>query len=127
MIKLVFCARRRSELTREQFSDYWRNHHGPLFQQHAQRYRALRYVQNHTLGEPVNDAMRASRGSAEPYDGVGEIWWRSVEDFLAVVKDPANADLRKLFVEDESRFVDLARSAVFFTEEVEFPLPPSAN
>lgn len=127
MIKLVFCARRRSELTREQFSDYWRNHHGPLFQQHAQRYRALRYVQNHTLGGPVNDAMRASRGSAEPYDGVGEIWWQSVEDFLAVVRDPAMADLRKLFVEDESRFVDLARSAVFFTEEVEFPLPSSAN
>ncbi len=42
-----------------------------------------------------------------------------------VVKDPANADLRKLFVEDEARFVDLARSAVFFTEEVEFPLPSS--
>jgi uncharacterized protein (TIGR02118 family) len=123
MIKLVFCARRRSELTREQFSDYWRNHHGPLFQQHAKRYRALRYVQNHTSDSPLNDAMRASRGSAEPYDGVGEIWWASEEAFLAVVKDPANADLRKLFVEDEARFVDLERSAVFFTEEVEFPLP----
>ena len=127
MIKLVFCARRRSELTREQFSDYWRNHHGPLFQQHARCYRALRYVQSHTMAGPVNEGMRASRGSAEPYDGVGEIWWQSVEDFLAVVKDPANADLRKLFVEDESRFVDLARSAIFFTEEVEFPLPPSAD
>jgi uncharacterized protein (TIGR02118 family) len=123
MIKLVFCARRRSELTREQFSDYWRNHHGPLFQQHAKRYRALRYVQNHTSDSSLNDVMRASRGSAEPYDGVGEIWWASEEDFLAVVKDPANADLRKLFVEDEARFVDLTRSVVFFTEEVEFPLP----
>lgn len=82
-------------------------------------------MQNHTLRGPVNDAMRASRGSAEPYDGVGEIWWQSVDDFLAVVKDPANVDLRRLFVEDEARFVDLARSAVFFTEEVEFPLLPA--
>ena len=48
-----------------------------------------------------------------------------MDDFLAVVKDPANVDLRRLFVEDEARFVDLARSAVFFTEEVEFPLLPA--
>lgn len=124
MIKLVFCARRRSDISPERFHDYWKNHHGPLFQQYAQRYRALRYVQNHTIDSPVNAALRASRGSAEPYDGVGEIWWASVEDFLSVVKDPAMADVRTLFVEDESRFVDLARSSVFFTEEVEFPLPP---
>ena len=104
MIKLVFCARRRSNLTPAEFSDYWQNRHGPLLQKHAHRYRALRYVQSHTLNHPINDGMRTSRGSAEPYDGVGEIWWRSIED--------------------ESRFVDLARSAVFFTEEVEFPLPP---
>lgn len=123
MIKLVFCARRRSNLTPAEFSDYWQNRHGPLFQKHAHRYRALRYVQSHTLNHPINDGMRTSRGSAEPYDGVGEIWWRSIEDFLTVVRDPSMADLRRLFVEDESRFVDLARSAVFFTEEVEFPLP----
>ena len=126
MIKLVFCARRRSNLTPAEFSDYWQNRHGPLFQKHAHRYRALRYVQSHTLNHPINDGMRTSRGSAEPYDGVGEIWWRSIEDFLTVVRDPSMADLRRLFVEDESRFVDLARSAVFFTEEVEFPLPPQS-
>ena len=124
MIKLVFCARRRPDISSEQFHDYWRDHHGPLFQKHAHRYRALRYVQSHTVGGSINDAMRASRGSAEPYDGVGEIWWASVDDFLAVVKEPAMADLRKLFVEDEARFDDLARSALIFTEEVEFPLPP---
>ena len=31
MIKLVMCLCRHSEMTREQFQDYWLNKHGPYF------------------------------------------------------------------------------------------------
>jgi len=117
LFKLVFCARRRTELTRAQFLDYWLHHHGPLFQRHAATYKALRYVQNHTAETPVNDAFREMRGLAEPYDGVGEIWWASEAEFLAVVGDPAHQDLRRMFAEDEARFIDLERSTAFFVEE----------
>ena len=30
MIKMIFCLRRRAELTREAFQAYWRDKHGPL-------------------------------------------------------------------------------------------------
>ncbi|MDP5239051.1 EthD domain-containing protein [Uliginosibacterium sp. 31-16] len=117
MIKMIFCARRHPSLSREAFLDYWLNQHGPLFLKHAADYRALRYVQSHTLAIPLNEAIRASRGAAPEYDGVGEIWWASEEDFRAAVSSEAVQKLRNMFVEDEARFIDLASSSVFFTAE----------
>jgi uncharacterized protein (TIGR02118 family) len=117
MIKFVFCARRHPSMSREQFQDYWLNHHGPLFKKFADTYRAVRYVQSHTIDSPLNDHIRQSRGLLEPYDGVGEIWWQSEEDFLAAVNSPEGQKLRTMFVEDEARFIDLSKSSAFFTVE----------
>lgn len=73
MIKLVMCLHRRSDLTREQFLDYWLNKHGPFFQDNAAAMRAIRYVQGHTIDTPLNEAMRNSRGLLPEYDGVAEV------------------------------------------------------
>lgn len=117
MFKLVFCARRQPHLTREQFQDYWLHHHGPLFMQYAETYHARRYVQNHTLETPLNEALRSVRGMGEDYDGVGELCWDSEADFLAVIRSPEGERLRQVFIEDEGRFVDQARSTAFFVRE----------
>ncbi len=83
MIKLVFCVRRLPHLSLEQFQRYWLETHGPLVRRHAATLRIKRYIQVHTLDSPVNEAMRRSRGAAEPYDGVAELWWDSVQDLAA--------------------------------------------
>ena len=117
MIKLIFCAVRRNGLTRSEFQDYWRNHHGPLFCQFASDYRALSYVQNHTLDTALNENIRRSRAMEQEYDGVGEICWESEDDFLAAIGSPQGQRLRTVFLDDEARFIDLQRSCAFFTEE----------
>jgi uncharacterized protein (TIGR02118 family) len=117
MIKLVFCARRRAGMSRGEFQEYWLNHHGPMLQRFAETYRAVRYVQSHTIDSPLNENLRKSRGLAEEYDGIGEIWWRSEKDFMEAISSPEGQELRKIFIEDESRFVDLAGSSAFFTVE----------
>jgi uncharacterized protein (TIGR02118 family) len=117
MIKFVFCAKRRPNMSRAEFQDYWINHHGPLFKKFADTYRAVRYVQSHTIDSPLNDNIRKSRGTSEAYDGVGEIWWQSEEDFLAAISSPEGQKLREMFVEDEARFVNLSASSAFFTVE----------
>lgn len=117
MIKFVMCVRRHPSLSRAEFSAYWRNHHGPLFRQYAQVYHAVRYVQSHTLETPLNVSLQAARGTQPAFDGVGEIWWESEADFLAAIQSPEGQKLRRMFVEDEARFVDLANSSAFFTEE----------
>ena len=117
MIKLVFCARRHPDLTAEQFRDYWLNHHGQLFKRFASTYKAIRYVQSHTLDTHLNEGMLKSRGMQTGYDGVGEIWWKDEQDFIDAISSPEGQKLRSIFIEDESRFIDLANSCAFFTEE----------
>ena len=45
MIKLMFCLRRVPHLTREQFQEYWRNHHAALVAERARSPGVVRYVQ----------------------------------------------------------------------------------
>ena len=117
VIKLVMCVCRRPELSREQFQDYWRNHHGPLFQKFAETYRARRYVQSHTINSPLNENVRKSRGMSHEYDGIAEIWWESERDFIEAISSPEGQKLRTVFLDDEAKFLDFGRSAAFFTEE----------
>jgi uncharacterized protein (TIGR02118 family) len=111
MIKLVFCARRLPHLSREEFQRYWRETHGPLVARYAGVLRIRRYVQVHTADDPVQDALRASRGGPEAYDGVAELWWDSREDLVR--DDPEWRRAGQALLEDERRFIDLARSPLF--------------
>jgi uncharacterized protein (TIGR02118 family) len=117
MIKFLMCAKRHPDMSRAEFQDYWLNHHGPLFKKFGEIYRAVRYVQNHTIESPLNEHIQKSRGTLDAYDGVGEIWWQSEEDFLSAINSPEVQKLGKLFVEDEAKFVDLKTSSAFFTIE----------
>ena len=117
MVKLVFCARRLPRLSRQEFQRYWRETHGPLVRQHAAALRIRRYVQAHTLDDPIQDALRASRGGPEAYDGVAELWWDSREDIDAARSEPAWRHAGLELLEDERRFIDLARSPLFVAVE----------
>ena len=81
MVKLLFCARRLPHLSRAEFQKYWHENHGPLVKKYAAALGIRRYVQVHTLDSPVNEALRASRGGTEAYDGVAELWWSSADDW----------------------------------------------
>lgn len=121
MIKLVMCLTRHPDKTRQQFQDYWRHEHGPFFQQNAGAMGAVKYLQDHTLETPLNEAFRASRGMREPYDGVAEVWFASEEELVAAMSTPQGQKLSAALLEDEQSFIDHARSSAFLVEEVEFP------
>lgn len=76
-----------------------------------------RYVQSHTLSDDVNDPLREQRGTGEPYDGITEVWFDSLEAMAGRGRDAAEA-ARRLH-EDEMEFVDFGRSSVFLTVEHE--------
>jgi len=46
-------------------------------------------VQSHTLDTPANDAIRASRGSAEAYDGITEVWFEDLSALGATTEEAA--------------------------------------
>jgi len=117
MIKFVYCVRRREDLSPAEFTRYWIENHGPLVRKFASALKAKRYVQSHTLDSPLNTAAQQPRGTAPAYDGITEVWWDSQEDLIQALQSPEGMEANKILAEDEGRFVDLARSSVFFTQE----------
>ncbi len=117
MIKLVYCLRRLPHLSREEFQRYWLETHGPLVRSRAQALRIRRYVQVHTLEGSINDALRQNRGALEAYDGVAELWWESVEEFVTAAASPEGRKAGEELLEDERRFIDMERSALWVAQE----------
>ena len=117
MIKLSFCLRRLPHLSRAEFQRYWRETHAPLVARHRAALRIERYVQHHTADSPLNAALRAGRGAPEEFDGVAELWWRCEQDLRAATSSPEGQAAGRELLEDERRFIDLARSPLFLGEE----------
>ncbi len=117
MIKLVYVLQRRADVTLEDFHDYWLKSHGPRVLGHAQDIGARRYVQSHTLDTPANEGLRVARGMLSPAPGITEVWWDSLEAFQAASANPAGADALADLAQDEAKFIDIAASQVFLTEE----------
>ncbi len=120
MIKLVFCLHRKQGLTPEQFRDYWENRHGPLVQQHAEALGIQRYVQSYTINDERFARVADARGAPTGYDGVAELWFTSLADMAACGATPEGKAAGKALIEDEGRFIDLARSPLWISEEKEF-------
>jgi uncharacterized protein (TIGR02118 family) len=119
MVKLVFVARRRSDLSNDQFRQYWLERHAPLVRSLQETLRIRKYVQSHTLATDLNAGFAQARGMAveEPADGVAEAWWDSIEDMRDAFSGPEGERAGKLLVEDEGQFVDFETSLAFLTEE----------
>jgi hypothetical protein len=81
----------------------------------AEKHRAgiRRYVQLHTVETPVNEGLRLSRQAPEAFDGIAELWFDSLE----LPATPEAAAAGQALLEDERRFIDHARSPIWFGEE----------
>ena len=119
MIKLTFALRRRDDLSREEFQRYWLEQHGPLVRSVAGVLAIRRYVQTHTMPDELQAALVASRGAPEPYDGVAELWYDSLEAIAAAVSTDDGRAAAVTLLEDERRFIDHARSPLWFGEQHE--------
>jgi uncharacterized protein (TIGR02118 family) len=118
MVHLVFCLRRLQHLSREEFQRYWRETHAPLVRAHAAALGIRRYVQAHSIDDPVADGARAARGGPEPYDGVAELWF-DADELLARMQTPSAIEASRSLLADERRFIDLSQSPIFLARDNE--------
>ena len=73
----------------------------------------LRYQQVHRFESPLEDALRAARGTTtEPYTGHAEAWFERGRP-----NAPEAAQAGRRAIEDEGRFIDLPRSAIWVGKE----------
>ncbi len=99
MIKFTILLKKRQGLTQEEFVQYHKNNHGPLFKSlpEVQQY-VRRYVQGHT--QPVD-----LPGMPPPaYDGTTELWFDDIEAIAKLFTAPRYMELIR---PDEEKFLDL--------------------
>ena len=119
MIKVVFCLRRRTDLTAQEFQSHWFDVHAPLVRKHREALRIARYVQLHTDHGPMTEKLRGFRGAPEPYDGIAEIWYAGLEQLESLGADPEARRASRELRDDEERFIDLPRSPIWVAAERE--------
>lgn len=103
MYKMIFGAKRRSDLSREEFGRYWTT-------QHAEKAKKvpgiLRYV--------INLAPDLSGSGRElPYDGFAEAWFENEEMMRLSGRSPE----LQVVLEDEKNLFDLATRFSVIVEE----------
>ncbi|MDE2464826.1 MAG: EthD domain-containing protein [Alphaproteobacteria bacterium] len=119
MIKLTFCLHRLPNLSRAEFQSYWRNTHAPLVARHQKALRIRRYVQSHAITHDLNEAIRTSRTAPQMYDGVALLWWDSLADIEAALNSTEGRIAGAALLDDERKFIDLARSPLWFGQDHE--------
>ncbi len=119
MFKIVFCLRRRPDLTPEQFDSYWRDTHAPLVRRHAAALGIRRYVQSIRFESDLAAAAARVRNAPAPFDGVAELWFDSLEAVQAGFATEAGRAAGRELLEDEARFIDLENSPIWFATERE--------
>ena len=119
MVKISYLMRRKPDMTRQQFLDYWSNQHPAAGGEGS--FEALgvkRYIQTHTLDLPVRKwVVNPREGLVPEFDGVAELW---VEKEFLEKEWPTQKvqDLIAKFYADELNFVDWSRSTILLSKEL---------
>ncbi len=117
VVRVFYPLRHQRSLTEEQARHYWLTHHGPIVRSHAQAAGTLCYRQVHRANSPLDEGLRADRGTVvESYLGHAEAWFdRGRASGTEEARRAAAA-----FVEDERNFIDMERSTIFYGKEHTF-------
>jgi hypothetical protein len=117
LVKLFFCLRHPPHQGLEEAQLYWRTNHGPTIRGVAQGMRMKRYLQVHRCEDPLEQQLRISRSTAaEPYTGHAEAWFDRGE-LASIASLPEARRAMEIAVEDERKFIDFRRSAMWIAKE----------
>ena len=108
MIKLTVLVVRNPVLGIDEFHARWREHGRTIGALPALARHIVRYEQHHRVP--------ADYRSGGDYDGMALQWFRSFDDFLAFLAEPA---YKQTIEPDEDALLDKAKLVVLFTEEAE--------
>jgi hypothetical protein len=117
MIRLTAMLRRHPALTAEQFQAHWRD-------VHAAKVRSVPGVAGWVVRYEQHPRLAGGEGrwtGSDGFDGVAVQWYRSVDDFHAMVAD---AEYRRVVAPDERYLLDLAGSVFLLTDEPRTVIEP---
>jgi len=120
MIRFINCVRKRSDISSEQFRQFWNDPKLDAIIGRVVEYTgATGHAKDLTLMVDANVLLRERRAFGEPFDGVLEYWWEDAGQLNAVLNSPQCDVLMKSMLDFQRQFVDLEKSCAFFAEAQE--------
>ena len=106
MVKAVIFLKRRQDLSREQFKEYWLTQHSKLEKENAEK----NWVRKIVASFAVEDGSLLE----PPFDGMVELYFDTIED----MKKDVAGEQRQIMYADEKNFCDHSEEPmVIITEE----------
>ena len=118
VVKLFVLCKKREDLTREQFKNYWFNEHCKIEKMVLEKTPICKISANITMNL-LPGPGETSTGAEWPWDGIAEIFYNSMEDFQAHQKmlQEGKDRTRPLLFKDEENFLDTSHKIVILMEE----------
>src|SRR6266851_6419159 len=117
LAKIFFPLRHPSSQTLEQAQLYWRTNHGPIIRGLAGGSRLKKYFQVHRFEDPMEQQLRAARGTTvPPYTGHAEAWIDRAES-AAAAGTPEAKRAGQLAVVERMTLIDFRNSSMWIAKE----------
>ena len=69
------------------------------------------------LHRNLNQSFVENLGLKQPYEGITEVWWNSLEDMMAGYATKEGQEAGEALSQDEAKFINHSASSIFMTEE----------
>ncbi|MFV8816767.1 EthD domain-containing protein [Haliea sp. E17] len=99
--KILLFMKRRSDISTEEFRDYYENHHAPLCMQYAQG--ITRYVRRYIDPQPHPET---GPGNDFPFDVITELWFDDEATFRGTLAYLSTSIMPDEVIEDEKNLFD---------------------
>ncbi len=116
MIKLIQCVHRKPEISLQEFRRRWEDY-GQVIMKATAEVHAVRCTLSTTLVIKENLQIVLNRGTAQPFDGVAEIWFEDAPRVVDLIQQPEFQAQIRAFQSFQESFIDLESSAFFLAAE----------
>lgn len=119
MFKVLWLMKRKEGTSMDDLINYYENHHSVLAQKlWKQKFRPLKYMRRYFRS--IDHLLPfAGTFSGCDFDLAMEMWFKSPEHFTEMIEVCSPEDVWKTIIEDENRFLDPQKRAIFILEEHE--------
>lgn len=120
MFKVIWLMKRKEGTSQADLISYYENHHSLLAKKLFldNDFKPLKYMRKyfHSVSDilPFADTL-----SGADFDLAMEMWFESREDFHRMIEFSSPEEVWKMVLEDENRFLDPHKRAIFILEEHE--------